>query len=258
MRKAVFIVAVLLALVASPSPAQTVPPGGQLFLVHEEIAKPSMLAQYEATNKEFIALVKQHRATMPHFFFQGYQGDDLSYTYFTPIPGIATLADISAEFGALGEVAGAQMADIFRRNGDAMDHWNDYVIVEDAALCYHPEKPRLRADEQAFRHIDFYLLKPGHEADADALAREFLALYKRKGITTEYHIFKHLLGAESPALIVSVGARDAADYAAQEAKDRALLGAEGETLFARAFSLVRRFETKGYRVRQDLVLPPPQ
>lgn len=249
-------VAALVAIaLASAARAQLVPPGSQLFLLHEEIARPSMLPQYEATSKEFVSLVREHHAKMPHFSILAFQGDDFSFVYLTPIANLAALDSISNEFGALATAAGPRLEDIFRRGGETMEHWNDLVLVEDPALSYRPANPRVIQETAPYRHLDFYFLKPGFEPTADALAREFKALYTRLGLNTEYHVYKILLGPEAPALLVSIAAKDAADFAVQDAKDRALAGTDGVALFSRAFSGVRRFDSKGYWARPDLSAP---
>ena len=55
-----------------------------------------------------------------------------------------------------------------------------------------------------------------------------------------------------PVIVVRSTAKDPADYYAIDMKDRELLGDEGKALFARAFAITRRFETKGGWIRPDL------
>jgi hypothetical protein len=71
-----------------------------------------------------------------------------------------------------------------------------------------------------------------------------------------YRLMKLAFGHDAPLLVVSVGARDADDFAAQDAKMRKTLGAEGEALFARAFALTRRFDRRSGWVRPDLSMLP--
>jgi hypothetical protein len=98
---------------------------------------------------------------------------------------------------------------------------------------------------------------PGRETDADALAKEFVALFKAKNMPNGYRLFKSEMGPDMPAIIVEVGAKDAADYYAQETSNRTTLGAEGQALFAKAFALTRRFETRSGWLRPDLSVMPP-
>src|ERR1044072_7074604 len=111
------------ALTAGAAFAQGASAAPQMFIVHREHALPSKLADYEATTKEFVALVQANRSTMPRFSFTALQGEDLSYNF---IPPIATLADadaILASFDALAKAAGPQkFADGLRGGGGPLRH----------------------------------------------------------------------------------------------------------------------------------------
>src|SRR5260370_12885709 len=76
-----------LALLA-PVAAGAQTPGGQYFVVHQEVAKPSMVKEYESASKEFVALVKANKAKMPHFSFNCLPSPDFTHTLVAPIPNI--------------------------------------------------------------------------------------------------------------------------------------------------------------------------
>src|SRR5687768_4084909 len=59
---------------------QPAPPMPALFYVHEEIAKPSMITEYEKTTKEFGAMVRG--ASIP-FFYDAYSTSDFHYYFIT-------------------------------------------------------------------------------------------------------------------------------------------------------------------------------
>jgi hypothetical protein len=80
-------------------------------------------------------------------------------------------------------------------------------------------------------------------------------LFKAKGVKNGYTVYKVVMGAEMPAYIVSVGATDAAEYQADDAKLGALLGPEFQALGARTIALTRRFETREAVARPDLSVP---
>jgi hypothetical protein len=249
-----FCLTLLLAVLIPAALAAQVP---SFFVLHQEMAKPSMLKQYEEVNKEFIATVQKHHAHSPAFSFTTVAGDDYVYTYVTPIRSFTDLESIYNGFAALAKAEGeAKWGDLMRRGGDAMEYVRESIVMEDPGLSYTPEKPRLKPEEQAYLHVDLYYLKPGYEADADALAKEFAALYRQKRISDGYRLFKVVLGPEMPLLIVTVGAKDPVDYAAADKANRDLLGAEGQALFQRAFAFTRRFEQHGGWVRPDLSLEP--
>ena len=128
------------------------------------------------------------------------------------------------------------------------------VIATAPELSYAPATPRLKPEEMPYRHFDLYYLRPSTETDADAVAADFQKLFKAKAVPDGYTLYKVVMGPEMPLYVVTVGARDAADYHAQDAKMRATLGAEGAALFGRAFALTRKFETREGTFRPDLSL----
>jgi hypothetical protein len=243
----------LIALSASVTLAQE--PKPQYFVLHQELAKPSQVTQYEAVSKEFVALVKKHKALMPHFSFDCIQSPDFTYNYVSPIKGMADLDSIIAEFGALAKAAGAAFADLNKRGGEATEYIKESILVSAPELSYVPAQPRLKPEEAVYRHYDLYYLRPGTEPEADALGAEFVKLFKAKNVPDGYTLFKVVMGPEMPLYVVSVWARDAADYETTNAKLQTTLGPEGQALFARAFKLTRRYETREGRVRPDLSVP---
>jgi hypothetical protein len=249
---ALALVAVLAALAVPALAAE--PP--RLFVLHQEIVKPSMIPLYEQTTKEFLGLVQQHRSASPAFWFTTFAGHDYVYSYVGPIQSFATIDTINAGFQALAEASGPKWPDVMKRNGEAIDYIRESVLMEDPSLSYTPDKPRIKDEEARFFHFDLYYVQPGREPEAEALAREFVDLFRRKGVTSPYRLFKVVMGPETPLLTVVIPARDAADYAAQDAAARELLGAEGQALFQRAFALSRRFEQHEAWIRPDLSLPP--
>jgi len=217
-----------LALMA-PVAARAQTPGGQYFVVHQEVAKPSMVKEYESTSKEFVAMVKANKAKMPHFSFNCLASPDFTYTFVAPIPNMAGMDAINGDFGALAQSAGASFADLNKRSGAATEYIKEWIIQLVPELSYSPAEPRAGAPR--YFHYGIYYVMPGREAEAEAL------------------------GAEMPAYIVSVGAADAAEYQADDAKLAALLGTEFQALGARTIALTRRFETREATARPDLSVP---
>ncbi len=235
--------------------AQTAPP--KWYVMHQELARPSMLKQYEDTSKEFVATVRQHHEASPLFNFVGFSGDDYVYTYVTQIRSFSDVEAIISGFGKLAQAVGeAKWGDLMVRSGQAMEWMRDSILMEDPSLSYMPAKPRLKPEEEAYVHVDLYYVQPGREADADAVAREFAELYRKKNVTESYRLFKVVMGWDTPLIIVTTSAKSPADYEARMVEVRGMLGAEGQALFQRAFSLTRRFEMHGGWVRPDLSLEP--
>jgi hypothetical protein len=241
-----------LALLA-PVAAGAQTPGGQYFVVHQEVAKPSMVKEYESTSKEFVAMVKANKAKMPHFSFNCLASPDFTYTFVAPIPNMAGMDAINGDFGALAQSAGASFADLNKRSGAATEYIKEWIIQFVPELSYSPAEPRAGAPR--YFHYGIYYVTPGRDAEAEAVGAEYVKLFKAKGVKNGYNVYKVVMGAEMPAYIVSVGATDAAEYQADDAKLAALLGTEFQALGARTIALTRRFETREAVARPDLSIP---
>jgi len=251
------VAAVLMAafMTASLAAAQTAQP--KWYVLHQEIARPSMLKQYEDTTKEFVSLVRQHHDASPIFNYVAVAGDDFVYTYVAPISSFSDLEKIYGGFDALAKAVGeAKWGDLMMRGGAATEFNRESIVMEDPSMEYAPANPRLKPDEEKYLHVDLYYVQPGHEADADAVARDFAALFRKKNLPAGYRLFKVVMGSEMPLIIVTTPAKDAADYAATDAAMRETLGADGQALFQRAFSMTRRFESHNGWIRPDLSLEP--
>jgi hypothetical protein len=244
--------ALVAVLAAGTAAAQERP----LYLIHQEFAKPSMIEQYEAVTKEFVALVGRNKAAMPHFSFVAVSSDDFVYTYVVRIANFAGIDGIGQDFQAVGLKDGPALADITRRGGATTEQIREWVVSEMTEGSYAPASPRLRAAEVRFYHYDIYYLFPGRELDVEPLAKEFVALFKAKNVPNGYRLFRTEMGPEMPAIIVEVGAKDPADYYMQTQSDRTILGEAGKALFAKAFAMTRRLEQRGGWLRPDLSVMP--
>lgn len=246
-----------LATLASSASAVQPAPAPQLFGVHKEVVRPSRIEAYEATNRELIGLLQQAPGTLGKLGFTTFMAEDFTYYMVAPLSAYGDAAAIYTGFEETAQAVGpAKFLDVMRRSGDTIETMSDSIFAEDPALSYRPARPRLQPADVRFVHFDVYCLQPGRDFEADEVARAFRALFEKKGIADGYRIFKVVTGSEMPALVVAVDARDLVDYATSDAANRKKLGAEGEALFARAFSLTRRFERFNTLVRPDLSLAP--
>jgi hypothetical protein len=247
---------VLLAALAAARGVSAQPAEGPLHVVHEEHVKPSRIAEYEAANRDFQAMVKKNLAAMPNFRYTALQGEDFTWYFVAPIKGFAGMDAISKDFAALAQAEGARFADLMKRSGTAMEYWKDWVVMELPTLSYQPATPRLKTEELQFFRYDYYYVMGDKEMEAEAVAAEFAALYKSKNVPNGYRVFKGVAGIETPVIIVESGGKDAADLHAADAKDRAALGEAFEKLIGRAFAITRRFETRNGMLRNDVAVPP--
>jgi hypothetical protein len=191
---------------------------------------------------------------MPHFSFNAFVSPDFTYSFVAPIPNLAGMDAINADFAALVQSAGAAFLDLNKRGGAAMERVDEAVIQRLPELSYAPAEPRIEGQARYY-HYGFYYVIPGREQEVEAIGAEYLKLFKAKGTKNGYTVYKGVIGADMPYYFVSVGAHDAADYHAEDAKTTAAVGPELQALGARLMALTRRFETREAVPRPDLSVP---
>lgn len=229
----------------------------RLFVVHQEIADPSRIADYEATTKEFVAALGQHKISSFPLNFEVVQLDDFSYFYVSPMTGgYADLGKIPQTFAEVaGKLGPEKFGDLMRRSGETYSSWNDLVILERGDLSYQPEKPRLKPEEHRAVRYELYYLKPGREAEAEEVCRAWAAIAKAKGLANGFTVYQAVLGNDLPALAVVSFGRSELDLATEQEGLRKALGADIETLYKKTWPLVRRFDVKIGTLRPDLSAP---
>ena len=259
MKRTLLAVALLLfPLIAAQ--AQNAPPAPkpQLFVIHEEIAKPSMLAQYESTTREFFKALTDAKVDPAVFSVNTYVTPDFHYIYLAPISSFAGMDKIAGMFMSMGNAVGNdRWQDLMRRGGATMESYSETVTMLRPDLSYVPANPRLKPEDRKYFRLEFFYLIPGKEQDAEAIARDYATLFKQKNWPEGYSIFMALTGENLPLLVVSIPAKSLADYVAADDRLNATLGADIKPLQARALSITRKFELRDVTARPDLVYPPP-
>lgn len=239
--------------VAAGTQAQPVSAPQYLF-IHEEFPKPAMIKEYESVSREFVVMVAAKKAKLPHFSASAFASPDLTYTFVTPVPNPGGGDGMYSELIALAYADPAVM-DLVERTNAIAPELKDMVVQLLPELSYVPDRPRLQPGTACFYHYDMYYLTPGRQAEAEAVAADYVKALKAKGDTTGYNLYKAVTGPDTPLYIGVVPANDAADYESSRAKRAALLGAELASLQARAKALTRRFEARQMVARPDLSVP---
>lgn len=241
------------ALVAQ-APAPTPP---ALLYIHEEIAKPSMVADFEKTTKEFVAMLRG--ANIP-FYFDVLSTDDFHYYFVLPMKSFGDIDKIMQTFmvDLPQKVTKEKLSDLMRRSGATMEMSSEWVVVRRDDISYAPAKPRLKPEEATYVQLDFYYVKPGMEEMVDKISNDWKAALSAANINDGFTVYQAVMGGDLPLVVVSNTGKNPGDLAMQMGKNMETLGDKGRGLSARTFDVVRRFETKRGRPRPDLSNPAPK
>ena len=249
-----------LALATLPLAAgEEAPPKPRLWAVYTEFVKPTMVAEYEAVGREMVAAMKAAKVESRYTYFTVLQGESFSYIAVTPMESFGDMDLIHQEWTQMGEKIGkAVWAELIRRGSEAVVHSSMQVFLERPEISYWPDAPRLDPEEAAFAEYGFHYLLPGMEEEAATIAGEYADLYRKKNLSESFRVFQALTGENLPLLVVATYGEDEADWTAAGAKVNEALGEEGLVLQQRAMQVIRNYESKQRRLREDLSYLPPK
>ena len=242
------LVGLLLGLWTSGVTAQEAPQG-QLVRILTVKVDPSKISEYEAAVEDLFAALAKKKFSFP---ISVAVGEDLVYGFLTPLENFAAMDKMREELSQIIE----QNPQIMERLSKASESRTYWMIEERPDLSYVPENPRLQPDEIRFLHLDRYYLRPGTEAQAEATAKEWVKLYRRKYVSDGFRVSVAVTGADLPIFTVGTPAKNALDYQTQAQKIQALLGEESQALMERSLSIVRRLDPLDITLRPDLSYEP--
>lgn len=235
------------------------PPKPEMFLIHEEIAKPSMLMQYESVTHDLLSTLAEKNADPKVMSMNLYMTTDFHYVYVVPIPNFGGIDTINQQFMTVAQAAGRdRWQELMNRGNSTMSSYNEFVVMRRPDLSYVPATPRLKQSEMRFVHWGFYYLDPSKPADVvEQVAKDYAALFRSKNIPDPFTIYMAMSGSDLPLLIVAVPGKSAADFYAEDERVNAMLGADVRPLQARAMASTRKYEVKDGTYRPELSYPMP-
>jgi len=248
----------LLILSVSAFAQTAAPPKPEFYWIHEEIAKPGMIAQYEGSTRDVLAALTSQKADPKAFGMQVYMTPDAHYFYVMPIPGYSAVESFFPTLNSIGEAAGkAKWSDVMARANGSMLSMNDSLAIRRRDLEYAPATPRVKPDEVRFVHLLYFYPDAAHTDELEQVGRDYAAFFKSKNVSDPFRVYQVVTGNDLPLYIVAVPAKSAADFYSEDERTNAMLGTDVRPLQARSMANLRKFETKDVIFRPDLSYPLP-
>lgn len=225
----------------------------QAYWVHEDVVKPSMVAQYEAVCKDLTSNMKKHNIQEVHVLVSNTA--DNRYLWVSPIENMAQID--KPVFATLASKMGSdKMSALFDRMDKCYDTEHNYVIHLDKELSYMPDGITLTPDGQEYRKFHYYHYTPGNEDAVREKAAAIKELYKSNGSKVHYRVYKSGFGTRGAFYMVAIAAKDAADYANKIAENNKLMGQEWQNLYSDFMSTLINYEVVEGRMRPDMAYAP--
>ncbi|MDE3740794.1 hypothetical protein [Maribacter polysaccharolyticus] len=225
----------------------------QLFYVHEDRVKPSMIEKYEQISKEFKEACIEHN--LQGLSWQVAATATGRYMIISPMENMAELdKNVMAPLAEkMGDEAFNKM---FMRFNECYDKHGDYTVYLNKELTYMPEGISTITEGQNYRKWHFLHVTPENIQNLKTKLKELKALFERKGSKEYYRIYHNGFGTMGDYYIAVLSAIDEEDYAKKSKANQVLLGEEGKKLFDEVFQYVYKYEVESGGMHPDLSYTP--
>ena len=226
----------------------------QMYAVHEDQVKPSMLMQYEKTSKMLADKMKEHNIQSTSWLSS--VTDDFRYMWVTPIESMADLDDNSwwNELSeAMGEDAFQEMMSGF---GPCYDSHGDYVLVMDKELTYMPDGITQNTEGENYRKFFYIHHAPNNRSAMRDAMKGVKDMFASKNSTSHYRVYSNGFGTMDTFYLVAISAKDPIAMETQGAANDKLLGEDAGPVFGKVMALATKFEEVTGNVRPDLSYKP--
>lgn len=221
----------------------------QAFWVHEDQVKPSMLKEYEAVSKDFIAACKEHNLTDADWSTARIDGG----TYLSISP-ITNMADLDKNpLAPLAEKMGEEkFRAIFNRFDKTYNVHRNYVVHLITDMSYMPNGLTTHTPGEDYRKWHFFHVTPDNVVNLRNKMKEIKALYEKTGANQHFRVYRNGFGTNGDYYLVVISAKDAISYEKTSNETDVLLGEEGEKLFDEMLQYVHKYEPRTGGMRPDL------
>jgi Fe-S cluster assembly scaffold protein SufB len=227
----------------------------QAYWVHEDVVKPSKVADYESICKELTDNARKFNIQELNTIVTNTEDD--RYLWVSPI---ANMADIDKPiFTTLMEKMGKEtFSNMFNRMDECYDVEQDYIIHLDKSLSYMPEGITQTPEGEDYRKFFYFYITPANRAMVKKNMETITNLFASKGSKFYYRVYKSGFGTRGEFYMVAAAAKNAADYNAKVTANNELLGDEWPTLYNELRSHLLKFEVVSGRMRPDMAYSPSE
>jgi hypothetical protein len=246
----VVLMVIVISLCALTTWAQEEKSEPQLWLFAHYKIKPSMVNKLEADLKEMVGYCKKHNYEYPWYTLKT---DDYHIYYVMPIKDKNDIDRLFMTWGEVAKKVGAPWQEMMKDYWDSYDYYKRFLLRHRPDISYNPEKAEGEQEEANFFvwHIDY--VKPGKEADYEAIHKEWVDMNKRINSVNAYNVYAVELGFEGSVYIGMSRGKNISQWYADNAKWAEKAGKEGGMeRFERGRKLIRKHETKHLWYRPDL------
>ena len=225
----------------------------QLFLLNDELVKPSMKGEYYEAAKKWVAFMKDQGFPYP---FNTFWTRDNHVYWIIPIQSYADIDKIMEESNKIREKspeAAKAIEDAFKGTYEtsriciyALDYKYSMIGKEEAG----------ESEEETFIFFDTYYFEPGCHAEINKIFDEMKAFVADKEIIQSWYFYWGMMGTDNPVLVGAATAKNEIAFFERNAKMWEALGKEGGKIKQKMMKYVTKQEQKRAWLQKELLYTP--
>jgi len=223
----------------------------QMFQIHQDNVKPSMMMEYEKIAKEFneASIANNVQAT----WFTA-MSNDFRYFYVTPIENFAELDE--RPFADMAKAMGDKFTDMFKRFHKCYNSHGTYIIVRDDELSYQLAEDAQPNESENHRTWFYIYYTPENTKNIREGMKAVKELFSSKGSKQYYNVYRNGFGQMENYYLVSVPAKNEIDSATRSEANKEVLGPDRWDTFNKVMNYATRTEEYKGEMRPDLSYTP--
>lgn len=225
--------------------------GYQLYAVHEDVVKPSMVMEYEAVTKEFKSVMDKYKNDISKLEYLAMSTTNFRYSFVWPIENMAEL-DNNAMIKVREKMGADKFDDMMARMDACYDSHTTYTIALDESLSYMPEGMSQTQEGMPYREFHYYYTTPENMAKLAKKGAALTAFHKEKKSNARYRVYRSGFGAPQAFFMVAISAKDPEDMARNSKQLAMDLGQEYQQMLMEALKYTSKYEVLTGWVRPDL------
>ncbi|MBT8252780.1 MAG: hypothetical protein HKN00_01805 [Flavobacteriaceae bacterium] len=223
----------------------------QGYAVHEDIVKPSKMAQYEAVAKEFTEVMNKYKGEVADLTYLCAMTDNMRYMFVWPIDKMADLD--KNPIGEVREKMGAEkFDDMMSRMDECYDSHSNYTISLDKEMSYMPEGISQTQEGMNYREYHYYYTSPSMVQKLAKKGKAIKDHHQKVNSDSRYRVYRSGFGTAESFFMVAISAKDAAHMAEMQQANMSKLGPDYQKLLNDALKYTTRYEKYTGWIREDL------
>lgn len=245
MKKQMVLFSLLLLALAPLALAQGDPPMVRVVTVHTDLAHSQ---DFEEGMKK-LAKIAAKQENRDLAFVGSLVTQPGSYDLVFPLTSLEDIAKQEERgtklFAEMGEAAGKMLA--------AAKSFDSSVYRWRSDLSFSPATPRVADSDTGYTRIVTLYPHPAKAAAVEALIKKGSEIRKKHGINDAIGAYQMILGADGPAYVLLIGAKNEADFYANQAKTMEKMSEDWGQLMAESGPLLRKVSYSSSVPRPDLM-----